>query len=237
MLFKRRRAGPARGETEDQTMQTTDTTTANNVREEWLQAFVAKARPTFEAIGAPIPSTVRVSIGFPSGGKRGKAIGECWSSACSGDGHFEIFIHPGQADSSRIADILTHELIHAAVGLEAKHGPRFAKVARDLGLTGKMTATVAGDRWHEWADPIVAELGPIPHAALSGMSSGPKKQTTRLIKCECDQCGFTFRTTAKWIAEAVERAEDQDDASMRCPIPACEGEIALPSGDDGEGED
>ena len=25
------------------------------------------------------------------------------------------------------------------------------------------------------------------------------KQSTRLIKCECAECGYTMRTTTKWI--------------------------------------
>lgn len=31
----------------------------------------------------------------------------------------------------------------------------------------------------------------------------PKKQTTRMLKCECPQCGYTVRTTRKWLDVAV----------------------------------
>lgn len=171
-------------------------------REAWLQAFADKARPHFEAAGAPIPSNVRCSIGFSSKGVRSNRIGECWADVVSQDQHFEIFIVPAlQSDSARIADILTHELVHAAVGIAAGHGPKFRKVATALGLEGKMTATTAGDRWREWALPILEELGPLPGASLGGSaaSSAPKKQTTRMLKVECPDCGFSFRTTAKHL--------------------------------------
>lgn len=190
-------------------------------REEWLNAFVKASRRHFKKVGAELPETVRVSIGFTSGGARAKAIGQCWSNTCSEDGAFEIFIIPqfdGSEDASRIADILTHELVHAAVGIPAGHGPEFKKVAVALGLEGKMTATVAGEKWHEWADPIVAKLGALPHARLDpGADTTKKKQTTRLIKCECEDCGFVFRASAKW---ALETAEE-----LRCPDPSCDGGV------------
>lgn len=171
-------------------------------REAWLNAFTTAARPHFDRVGFPLPAEVRCSIGFPSRGARSKVIGECWSNAVSADGHFEIFLRPSlQSDASRIADVLTHELVHAAVGLEAKHGRLFAKCAKALGLEGKMTATVAGDAWREWAQPILEALGPMPGASLGDLaaSSAPKKQTTRMLKLECPECSFSCRTTAKHI--------------------------------------
>lgn len=196
--------------------------TKYKTREQWLNAFVAASRKHFKRVEAELPETIRVAIGFTSAGARGKRIGECWSDACSKDGAFEIFIVPGldgSDDASRIADILTHELVHAAVGIKAGHGPAFRKVATALGLEGKMTATTAGAAWHEWADPIVDRLGPLPHATLNpGAETTKKKQTTRLLKCECDDCGFTFRASAKW---ALETAEE-----LRCPDPGCDGHVS-----------
>lgn len=185
-----------------------------STREEWLNAFAREAAPQFEEAGFPLPSNVRISIGFPSAGAKGRAIGECWASVCSSDGHFEIFLKPTLETDSRIADVLTHELVHAAVGLDKKHGPVFKRCATKLGLGGKMTATVATDAWHAWAEPILAKLGPMPGAPLADMTTGKKKQTTRLIKCQCDACGFTFRATRQWLLDA-----------MRCPDPDCDGAI------------
>lgn len=184
-------------------------------RENWLNAFVDKARVQFGLAGYPLPDAVRVSIGFTSGGARGKSIGECWDSVASADGHFEIFLRPTMQTDARIADVLTHELCHAAAGLEAKHGGRFKAVATAMGLEGKMTSTVAGADWYTWALPILEELGPLPHGTLAdGMSSGKPKQSTNLKKVECNVCGWLARVTVKHIAPY---------AVLQCPDPDCIG--------------
>lgn len=196
----------------------TQTAARYATREEWLNAFLDAARPHFERVGAPLPKNVRASIGFPSAGMRGRAIGECWGTTSSADGHFEIFLRPSLNEDCRVADVLTHEAVHAAVGLAAKHGPAFKRCAVALGLEGKMTATVAGPRWREWALPVLADIGPMPGAPLTEFHSGKPKQTTRLIKCECDACGFTFRTTRKHL--------DANPEGLRCPSHDCDGEMA-----------
>ena len=43
------------------------------------------------------------------------------------------------------------------------------------------------------------ELPAYPHAKLLPGMGGGTKQTTRLIKCQCTECGYTVRTTSKWI--------------------------------------
>jgi hypothetical protein len=65
-----------------------------------------------------------------------------------------------------VASILAHGLVHAAVGVEQGHGPAFGKVARAIGLDGKLTATVPGERFVAAVAPILAEVGPVPHAPL-----------------------------------------------------------------------
>lgn len=175
-------------------------------REAWLHAFAEAARPQFEAAGHPLPAEVRCSVGFPGAGKRSKVIGECWYNESSADGHAEIFIRPSlQSDSSRVADILTHELAHAALGSGFGHGKEFKALATALGLKGKMTATVAGEGWHAWADPILEKLGPLPGASLGSdtLVGGKKKQTTRMLKLTCDHCGWTCRTSAKHVLEVM----------------------------------
>lgn len=187
-------------------------------REEWMQRFIDAARPLFKAAGYPLPKKVRCSVGFPSKGVRAKTIGECWYASASGDKVSEIFLRPSlQDDSKRIADVLTHELCHAALPEGEGHGKLFRRLATTMGLEGKMTETVAGKRWHDLFDPIVKELGKFPGAKLEGqLVGGKKKQTTRMIKLECDQCGWTCRTTEKHI--------DEHDA-MTCPLLGCGGEL------------
>lgn len=194
--------------------------TFTGTREEWLNAFATAARPVFKQRGFELPEKVRISVGFMF--RSPKAIGQCWHEAASADGHREIFINPTQADSARVADILTHELCHTLFGPEEKHGKNFKAAAYGMGLEGKATATVAGDGWREWANPILEALGPIPHAALDPSLSGQKKQSTRLLKCECDTCGFIFRATAKHL----------NGKSLICPDMDCEGVVNVDAGEE-----
>jgi len=186
-------------------------------REEYLNAFIEAARPHFERVNAPLPSNVRVAVGFTSRGLKGSRIGECWSDSASDDGHFEIFIKPTLDGEARICDVLTHELVHAAVGLDAGHNQHFKRVATSLGLMGKATATVAGEAWYKWALPIIDKLGPMPYGAITGdQSSARKKQTTALLKLECPVCGFLARVTKKQI---------EPHSHLNCPVPECVGEM------------
>lgn len=178
-------------------------------RESWLNRVAVGMAPLFEGLGAPLPSRVRVAIGFTSRGAKGKAIGECWDNRCSGDGHFEIFIRPDLAHApdampAQIAAILAHELVHAAVGIAAGHGKAFKRIAVGLGLVGPMRATTPGVGFLSAVAPILAAAGPLPHARLDtgGETTRPKKQATRMLKCECATCGYTVRTARKWLESA-----------------------------------
>jgi hypothetical protein len=170
-------------------------------RESWLLDIIGHIAPWYANINKPLP-TVKVSCGFPSKGKRGKAIGECWSGECASDGLSQIFIHPGKCDAVEVCAILAHELIHAAVGCKAKHGKEFKAVADYIGLEGEMKSTHAGQEFIDAITPILEAVGPYPHAALSCISSTGKTQTTRLLKVICPGCGYTVRTTQKWIDQA-----------------------------------
>lgn len=191
-------------------------------REDWLNAFAqAAARPFAELSGMQIPDNVRISVGFPLGGKKCKAIGQCWDYRASKDGHFEIFIHPRLGDTKEVAAVLTHELVHAVVGLEAKHGPEFKGVFHKVGMAGKATLCGTSERWDAWAGPVLRDLGPIPHAALEGgQSNAPKEQKNRQLKATCGDCGFIFRASRTKLCEAIEQ-----HGGLRCPVPDCEGLI------------
>lgn len=174
-------------------------------REAWLNAVASRMAPWYADLGFPLPK-YRASIGFTSKGRKSKRIGECWSGVCSADGAFEIFIVPSQIEPSRVAGILAHELVHAAVGLEAKHGKLFKRVALAIGLEGKMMATSEGPKFLEAVKPILDAVGPFPHARLGDdplkLTSTPKEQTNRHLKCVCGECGYTARTTAMWLRKA-----------------------------------
>ncbi|MEN9419839.1 MAG: hypothetical protein RI988_3460 [Pseudomonadota bacterium] len=204
-------------------------TIQHTTREGWLHAFAEAARPRFIEAGHPLPETLRIGIGWGSGGARSRAIGECYYGAASADGVRAIIITPGAGmdDAARAADVLTHELAHAALPEGVGHKAPFKRLVTALGLEGKATATVAGDAWRAWALPIIESLGPYPHAALSAGSTGKKKQNTRMLKAECSECGYTVRVTRKWL----------DVGSPRCGL--CEDAPRLICEDAGgeEGDD
>lgn len=166
-------------------------------REEWLISATAELSELIKGQGQSVPET-RVSVGFPpSGGRSGKVIGVCVAGSCAEDSRAQIFIHPTLEDSRRVLDVLLHELIHAVLP-DAGHGALFKQLAESVGLTGKMTATVASDGLNAVLSEIVGRIGEYPHASLT--LSG-RKQTTRLIKCECDDCGYIARVSGKWLDE------------------------------------
>jgi hypothetical protein len=171
-------------------------------REEWLIKVAAGMAPWFKALGYALPR-YRIAIGFPSTGRRGKRIGECWDGGASADGTFEILIRPDLDVPLDVAAILAHELDHAAVGLTCGHKGAFRTVALAIGLEGKMSATVPGEAFKRRVGPILAAAGPLPHARLGlGKSDAPPKQKARLLKAECGECGYTVRVTRKWVDEA-----------------------------------
>jgi len=171
-------------------------------RETWLNEVATKLLPTFGRHGYEL-TQYRVAVGFPSTGRKGRRIGECWDKSSSNDGVFEIFIRPDLDDPVEVAQVLTHELCHAAVGIAAGHGPLFRKVARAMLLEGKLTATVAGAAFKAFIAPVLEEVGALPHARLNlgGIGTGRKTQTNRQLKCVCPECGYIARTTSKWIDE------------------------------------
>jgi hypothetical protein len=178
-------------------------------REAWLGMMTEQyIKPHFQAKGYTIPENVRMSCAFTSRGASGKRIGECWSNKSSEDNTFEIFIHPAISDSNRVADILIHELVHATVGLQAGHGKSFKQCATSVGLTGKMTATIATEELKAIIEQWIAELGQYPHATLS--SNGIKKQSTRMIKCVCSKCDYQVYTSKKWIEVSIPVCPDVD---------------------------
>lgn len=145
-----------------------------------------------------MPANVRVSVGFPYAGKN-KALGECWDTKHSADQAHEIFITPKLADPMAILSVLVHELVHTVVGVKAKHKKVFKQCAAKIGLEGKATSTCAGVELTVALHSINAQLGPYPHGALLPVKKD--KQTTRLLKLECKDCGCVIRTTQKWLDE------------------------------------
>lgn len=190
------------------------TATAYSTREAYLTDAVVEIAALFANIGEALPA-VRVSVGFAGGrGKKNTVIGQCWKASAAADGVAQVFVSPVLDDAVQVLAVLVHELVHAVDDCQSGHKGRFAQMAKALGLEGKMTATTAGAALTASLEAIVANLGTYPHAALTPGADGvegPKTQTTRMLKVECRECGYTARTTAKWLE------------SIGAPLCACSG--------------
>jgi len=195
-------------------------------REQWLQNAVVAMEPHFKSVGYNIPK-VRVSCGFPYASKN--AIGQCWDKSAASDKVAQLFVSPVVKDElakQGVLSILVHEVVHGVVGNDQKHGKVFAKCARAVGLEGKMTETVAGEALTVEMAKWLKALGPYPHASLNAKTGRPtKKQTTRMIKCECKDCGYTLRVSAKWL---------QDPGAPICPCNNLSMTFKAPAGGEGD---
>jgi hypothetical protein len=181
----------------------------HDTRESWLRAATDELRDYFKRSGYPLPAKIRFAIAFPSTGRKGNRVGECWHSSTSADEHFEIFIRADQSEPVEVLGVLVHELVHAVVPVDAKHGKKYRDAAVKIGLTGKMVHALPGELLQKRLDDIAASLGPLPHARLNiergadnrGPADREKKQKARMLKAECEVegCGFLVRVAAAQV--------------------------------------
>jgi len=178
-------------------------------REQWLEAAVRLMEPLFKRAGYSTFPKVRVSCGWPSSrgiSAKKAALGECWDKSAAEDSLAQIFISPRLKDPVTeygVLPVLAHEVVNAVVGNEAKHGKVFKKCATAIGLEGKMTSTTGGEKFLAEAKVwLTRDLGDYPHAQLNPKGRPTKKQTTRMVKCECKDCGYSVRTSRKWLDDA-----------------------------------
>ena len=151
-----------------------------------------------------MPEKFRVTCGWPSRGalsEKNKRFGECFSPDCSKDNTHELVISMYLDDPMEIAGVLAHEMIHAIVGVECGHKGPFRKLALEIGLEGKMTATVPGEAFKEKVNSVLKELGEYPHSQVDVPQLSRKKQSSRLVKVTCSCCGYTVRITQKWLRD------------------------------------
>ena len=183
-------------------------------REQWLEQAVELMRPLFKEQGYTIPP-LRVTCGWPSArglSAKNRTLGQCWDKSAATDERPQIFISPylvhplhnnvASKDGFGVLPVLVHEVVHAVVGIKAGHGAIFGKCARAVGLEGKLTSTNAGASLTEYCENWSNKLGEYPHAKLDSLKSPVKKQSTRMIKMECSECGYVARTSKKWLDEA-----------------------------------
>jgi hypothetical protein len=185
-------------------------TNLHDSRESWLRAAANELSPYFESCALPLPQNIRFAIAFPSTGRQGRRIGECWHSSTSDDGNYEIIIRADIADPVEVLGVLVHELIHAVLPPDAGHGKVYRDAAIKIGLEGKMRHAMPSQLLRPRLAALAEGLGALPHARLNiergrdnRPADRPKKQRARLLKAECgdEGCGYTVRITAKWVDE------------------------------------
>jgi hypothetical protein len=194
-------------------------------REQWLTKLGKELERLFKRVGAPALPAYRVTCGWPSRKaltRKNKAIGQCFDKSCSKDKTTELIISMYIDQPLDAAEILAHEMIHASVGNKAGHGKPFRDVAIAIGLTGKMTKTVAGPEFVAWIKPVLKKLGKYPHAMIDA-AGATRKQGTRLIKVACAvHPEYSVRMSQKWIS-------DPDFGPPLCPhctLPMFEAGVA-----------
>ncbi|HEY1864535.1 MAG TPA: transcription elongation protein SprT [Roseiarcus sp.] len=172
-----------------------DRAASSQRRHAWLEAATAELRSRFAGAGYSTPDNLRVSLGWPKRAGACGAIGECWAPSASSDQYFEMFVSPAIGSGVEIIGTLTHELVHASVGVATGHRAPFKRCAHMVGLKGPMRATVIGVELGDWIDDFIHRAGPYP----SGFLTDSKKQTTRGLRCECQACGYLARVSRKWL--------------------------------------
>ena len=178
----------------------------DETRERWLRHAVSLLIPLLEQAGAANLRTrqIAVSVGFPSKSVRVR-IGECWPGTASTGGQTNhMFISPLMDDAVKVLGVLAHELIHADDNGASHHNGHFRRVAKALGLTGKMTSTEVGPELEVILKDMIGELGPYPHVRLNlGTLESRPKQATRMKKLMCPMDGYIVRTTQSCIDKGL----------------------------------
>ena len=175
-----------------------------NTREEWLLAAIKLMTPLFKQHEYTVPE-IKVACGWPSHGalsRRKRVLGQAWCKTASKDNVAQIFISPYLEDVTApqgVLSVLKHEVVHAVVGNKEGHNKVFGKCARAVGLEGKLTSTHSGEMSLKLIADWSKELGAYPHSQLNMTKSPVKKQTTRMVKMECEACGYMVRTSRKWL--------------------------------------
>jgi hypothetical protein len=183
-----------------------------DTREAWLRAAANELRPLFARCGYEVPENIRFAIAFPSTGRKGRRVGECWHSSTSADRAYEIFIRADLFEPEDVLAVLVKELVHTLLPADAGHGKTFKTAATRIGLEGPMRHPTPGPLLRERLQALAAALGPLPHAQLhidqhpmtvrgSVAVDVPKKQPTRYRKAVCTDasCPYTVRIASSHV--------------------------------------
>jgi hypothetical protein len=173
----------------------------NSERIDWLEQAYRLLR---EELLPEAPERISITFGFPSTGARkskNQRLGEYAHRFMQGypdhpvNSGF-ISLHPTIFNNpSRVLDVLLHEMIHSACP-EAGHKGMFRTLARRVGLTGKMTATVAGPELTTKLEGFLTDRLPPMPPGYGDIAPLRKKQSTRMRKYLCPECGQIIRAAS-----------------------------------------
>jgi len=162
------------------------------------------SKSLFKPKGYKVPKVV-LSCSWSTKGNRSSklngdssVLGQCFRKANSESGINHITITPNMDGTTlkgtqKVLMVLVHELVHAVDDCESGHGEAFKRCAISVGLTGKMTATIATDWLNDYfKNSVISKLGLFPHHKLT---AGGRPDNVRNLKVSCDCCGFSFRTS------------------------------------------
>lgn len=173
----------------------TETNIKYKTREEWLHAAADIFRTWFEDDEYKVPEEIRLSVGFAKGAKT-NSIGWCYRKSAAEDEIHQIFVSPSLTDVVDVLATLLHELVHAATDGHG-HDKVFGKVARSLGLTGKLTATVPGDDLRKELEDLAKDLGDYPHGKLTHVKTFKGKHNKYQTKLVCQSCAFEIPSVSR----------------------------------------
>lgn len=161
-------------------------------------------------------------------GKRESTLGWFWANRWKNtkkDSIHEINLSAETLSRDDIGETLIHELAHAeneTKGIKdvanKVHNKKFKAMAEQLGLIVKDRDSSVGYGFTELGDGAKKFLEHIKFNSalfkLARLTPGTKaKPGSRLIKCECPECGYVVRTTQKWLDVAVPKCP-VDDVDM-----------------------
>lgn len=157
------------------------------------------------------PENILVTI--QSKGRR-NALGWFWNSRWkqNKEVRHEINLSAEYLKEHNMGETLLHELAHAenhALGIAdtdksgRRHNKKFKSMAEKLGLTVEKSGSLgfAYTDLGEEAKSFLCKINfnrTVFELCRITESKG-NKQGTRLLKCECPECGYTVRVTQKWL--------------------------------------
>jgi hypothetical protein len=167
----------------------------HETREGWLLAAAEVFRTWFKEEETPLPETIRLSVGYAKGAKT-NTIGWCYRKGAAEDEIHQVFISPTLVDPVQVLATELHELCHAATDGHG-HDRVFGKIARALGLEGKLTATTPGEELTKELQDLAKDLGPYPHGKLKPTIPHKGQHNRYNTKLKCLSCDFEITSVSR----------------------------------------